>query len=243
MKTTTILFDLDGTLLPMDLNIFLDQYFKALTLRFSKEVEPEFFVKSLYASTMEAVKNDDPSKTNEQVFLHDFFQRVPLNQTEAMLQFDDFYRTEFPTLKDQIDLQLDGWKVKELMDLVFARGYDVVIATNPIFPLLAVEERLRWIGLCDYPYKLVTSYEIMHYCKPNPHYFQEICERIQVDPRQCLMVGNDMEEDLPSSTLGMKTFIVENFLIDRKSGRYTPDARGTLDDLYQEIVQGELLNR
>lgn len=241
MSITTVLFDLDGTLLPMDLDLFLDQYFKALTKRFGDVVEPDHFINSLYASTMAMVKNNDPSKTNEQVFMEDFFRRVPLNQNETMPQFDAFYRNEFPKLKDRIDLKLEGWKAREVVDTLFARGYRVVIATNPLFPLMAIEERLRWIGLDGHPYKLITSYEVMHYCKPNPNYFQEICERIKADPRECLMVGNDMEEDLPASTLGMKTFIVEDFLIDRKSGRFTPDARGGMADLYQEIVHGELL--
>lgn len=243
MKTTTVLFDLDGTLLPMDLDLFLDKYFKALTMRFGKVVEPGHFIKSLYASTMEMVKSNDPSLSNEQVFMRDFFQRVPLNQNEAMPEFDDFYRTEFPKLKDQIELKLEGWKAKDVMEAVFAKGYNVVIATNPLFPLMAIEERLRWVGLGDYPYKLVTSYEVMHFCKPNPNYFQEICERIKVDPQECLMVGNDMEEDLPASTLGMKTYIVDNFLIDRKSGKFTPDGRGSMEDLYQEILHGDLLTQ
>ena len=237
MKTTTILFDLDGTLLPVDLEAFLDKYFKALTLRFQGKVEPEFFIKSLYASTMKMVHNDDPTLTNEEVFMEDFFKHVPLEQESSKAEFDDFYLTDFPKLQDQLELNrnLPGWQAKELMDAVFAAGYRVVIATNPLFPRQAILERLRWVGLDEYPYALITSYENSHFCKPNPQYFQEICEKIGVDPQECLMVGNDMEEDLPSSTLGMKTFIVEHFLIDRKTGRFTPDDRGSLADLLRKV--------
>ncbi|AZR73808.1 hypothetical protein BBF96_10675 [Anoxybacter fermentans] len=243
MKITTILFDLDGTLLPMDLDIFIDRYFKALTRRFAAIIKPEQFIKDLYASTMEMIKNNDPEKTNQEVFIEDFFKRVPLKFEEAMPEFDAFYEKDFPKLKDEINLKLEGWKAKELMDVIFDAGYQVVIATNPIFPEAAVKERLRWVGLADYPYKLITSYEIMHFCKPNPNYFKEICEKIGVDPRECLMVGNDMEEDLPASLLGMKTFIVEDFLIDRGTGRFTPDGRGSLMDLYHEIMEKNLIYR
>lgn len=239
MKVSTILFDLDGTLLPMNLDVFIDKYFKALTRRFADRVEPEYFIKSLYASTMKMVENNDPELTNDQVFIADFFKRVPLNAEEDMPHFEDFYRTEFPRLKEQVELKLEGWKARELMDAVFAAGYQVVIATNPIFPMLAIEERLRWAGLDQYPYALVTSYENSHYCKPNPRYFQEICAKVGVDPEECLMVGNDMEEDLPASTLGMRTFIVDEFLIDRKSGQFTPDDRGSLEDLLEKLISGE----
>ncbi len=241
MKITTILFDLDGTLLPMDLDIFLDRYFKALTRRFAPKMNPEQFARGLYASTMEMIKNTDPTKTNEQVFVEDFFKRVPLDRDESLLQFDDFYSREFPGLKDEIDLKLDGWKARELMEAVFDAGYQVVIATNPLFPMLAIQERLRWIGLDEFPYKLITSYEKMHFCKPNPQYFVEICAKIGVSPEECMMVGNDLEEDLPSSTLGMKTFIVEDFIIDRGTGKFTPDGRGSLEDLYNQIRAGRLV--
>lgn len=239
MKVSTILFDLDGTLLPMNLDVFIDKYFKALTQRFLDRVEPEYFIKSLYASTMKMVENNDPALTNEQVFIEDFFKRVPLQVEGSMPEFEDFYRREFPRLKEQIDLKLEGWKARELMDAVFDAGYKVVIATNPLFPMLAIEERLRWVGLDKYPYALVTSYENSHYCKPNPRYFQEICDKVGVDPRECLMVGNDMEEDLPASTLGMQTFIVDEFLIDRQSGRFTPDDRGSLEDLRKKLTSGD----
>lgn len=243
MKTTTVLFDLDGTLLPMDLDSFLDSYFKALCKRFATGMENEFFVKSLHASTMEMIKSNDPEKTNQDIFMEEFFNRVPLNKEETVPQFDDFYITDFSKIKDQINLSLDNWQAKKVVDALFDAGYQVVIATNPLFPRQAVLERLRWIGLDQYPYKLITSYEDMHYCKPNPNYFKEICERIDVDPKECLMVGNDMEEDLPSSILGMKTFIIDDFIIDRGTGKFTPDGSGSFDDLYQAMFEGDLLSK
>ena len=237
MGVKTILFDLDGTLLPMDLDIFIKKYFQALTRRFADKMDPEKFIEDLNISTMAMIKSEDSKRTNQEIFIEDFFERVPLDKEEAMPEINEFYLTEFPKLKDKINLNLDNWKVKQLMDAVFASGYDVVIATNPIFPKEAIEERLRWIGLEDYDYKLVTSYEEMHFCKPNPKYFQEICDKIGAEPSECLMVGNDMEEDLPASLLGMKTFIVEDFVIDRETGKFNPDYRGSLEDLHQKVLK------
>lgn len=240
MKITTVLFDLDGTLLPMNIDIFLKQYFIALTKRFAVGIDPDMFNKALVASVMQIVKNDDPEKTNKEIFLEEFFQRVPLKKEKIVPEFDEFYLREFPKLKDQIQLELKDWPAKELIAEFFSRGYQVVIATNPLFPLLAIEERLKWVGLLDYPYKLITAYEEMHFCKPNPNYFREICEKIDVHPSECLMIGNDMEEDLPASLIGMKTFIVEDFLIDRGKNQFTPDGRGSFLDLYRAVKERTL---
>ena len=240
MKITTILFDLDGTLLPMDIDLFSKKYYLALTKRFAVGVDPDTFTQGLAQSIMQIVQNDDPKRTNQEIFMEDFFQRVPLNRDEVVPQFADFYLRDFPKLKDQIELELKDWPARVLMDEVFSKGYQVVIATNPLFPMLAIKERLRWVGLLDYPYKLVTAYEEMHFCKPNPNYFLEICQKIGVQPKECLMIGNDMEEDLPAATIGMKTFIVQDFLIDRGSNRFFPDGRGSFAELYRAVKEGTL---
>lgn len=240
MKITTILFDLDGTLLPMDIELFLKQYYVALTKRFAGGIDPDEFKQALVQSIIQIVQNDDPQISNQEIFMEDFFQRVPLKRAEVVPQFDDFYLRDFPKIKDQIELELKDWPAQEMMEEFFARGYQVVIATNPLFPLLAIKERLNWVGLLDYPYRLVTAYEEMHFCKPNPNYFREICEKIGVQPGECLMIGNDMEEDLPASTLGMKTYIVEDYLIDRGSNRFTPDGRGSFAELYRAVKEGTL---
>ena len=121
-----------------------------------------------------------------------------------------------------------------MMQQVFERGLKVVVATNAVFPMIALQQRLDLAGVGHFDYELITSYEVMHFCKPHPEYYQEIAATIGVKPEECLMVGNDIGEDLPAGTIGMKTFLVENMLID-KGQDLTPDWRGCLPDLYEFI--------
>lgn len=64
----TVLFDLDGTLLPMDQEAFIRLYFGALTQKFAPHgFEPEKLIQGLWAG-MKAMQENDGSKTNEDVF-------------------------------------------------------------------------------------------------------------------------------------------------------------------------------
>ena len=51
MAFKALLFDLDGTLLDLDMETFLPAYFQALTRRFGQLVDPQQFVDHLVAST------------------------------------------------------------------------------------------------------------------------------------------------------------------------------------------------
>ncbi|MDD2444187.1 MAG: HAD family hydrolase, partial [Desulfotomaculaceae bacterium] len=130
--------------------------------------------------------------------------------------------------------------MKEMMAELCKHNRRIVIATQSIFPIEPIQSRLNWAGVGDFPYELVTSCEHMHYCKPATEYYAEIVERIGVNPVNCLMVGNDTGGDLPASALGMKTFLLEERLIDKGNSTYRPDWHGKLPDLYyfmREVTQ------
>lgn len=60
---TTILFDLDGTLLPMDQELFIKTYFKALAARFAPlGYDPQKLINGVWKGTQAMVKN-----TGEQI--------------------------------------------------------------------------------------------------------------------------------------------------------------------------------
>ena len=95
-------------------------------------------------------------------------------------------------------------------------GFKLILATNPIFPAVATESRIKWAGLNKDDFLLYTTYENSHYCKPNPDYYREICEKLSLNPTECLMVGNDAEEDAAAEKLGMKVFLLTDCLINKK---------------------------
>jgi FMN phosphatase YigB (HAD superfamily) len=230
---TTILFDLDGTLLEMRTEPFVAQYLQEL----GKYVGDRFDTKKLLALIWDATKamitSDDPGKTNEEVFTEHFLQKSGVSKEEIWPVFEGFYRDVFPSLSH---LTFPSPWAKKIVEAAKAQGFQVAVATNPVFPKEAIYSRLAWIELAPDDFDLVTVYEEAHYTKPNPGYFQEICDRLGVEPTSCIMVGNHMQEDMVAGKLGMKTFLVTNYLEDRGEPVYPVDQRGTLEELYQAIV-------
>lgn len=224
-----ILFDLDGTLLGLDIDAFVPFYFEALARHFDGILPGGTLVEAVLASTAVMVADRDPSRSNAEVFWDSFLGRVGVTRDRLDPLFEAFYRDEFPRLGY---LARPLPEARTVLERALARGYRVVLATNPIFPRAAILERMRWAGISDIPFALVTAYEDMHACKPHPEYYLEILNLLGAGPRECLMVGNDVQEDLAASLVGIRTFLVEGpFLRDQGGPRYRPDLRGTLLDL------------
>ncbi len=225
-----LLFDLDGTLLNIDMDYFLPKYFGRMTsmARDHGYRGADRLVQQIWISTEKMIANTDADKTNEEVFFEDFYRSWPYPPEEFSRFFDIFYRDEFPQL-NVFCQPFPG--VQQMMEDLFKRQLKIVIATNSVFPLTAIENRLNWAGVGHFDYDFITSYENMHYCKPHPCYYQEICEVIGVKADNCLMVGNDAGEDLVAGQIGMKTFLVDNMLID-KGGGLRADWQGELKQLF-----------
>ena len=204
-----VLLDLDDTLLGNDIERFLPPYFAALGRRMAQFVAPDDLVKMLLASTRVMMKNDDPAITNQQAFDADFFPRLGRPAASVRPTIAAFYEEDFPALKRHTQPRPQA---RPLVQALFDQGFDVVIATNPMFPRRAIEHRLDWAGVLDFPFKLVTSYENSHFCKPNPHYYEEILGRLGCRPDQAMMVGDDLSNDIePAAQVGLHTYwIVES---------------------------------
>jgi FMN phosphatase YigB (HAD superfamily) len=225
-----ILFDLDATLLNIDMDYFLKHYFKKMTLM-AKEfgiTNYEQLYRQVWESTEVMIADLNSDTTNEDVFMKHFLNSDWFREQNNMREFFDFFYEEgFPQLKEYCK-PFQG--IPEMLEKVLKKR-KVVIATNAVFPMKALKYRIDWANLGHLDFELITSYEIMHFCKPHVQYYQEIADFIKIDPQDCLMVGNDMGEDLVAQQLGMKTFLVEDMVI-KKDVPYTPDWRGRLTDLF-----------
>lgn len=226
-----ILFDLDGTLLDIDMDFFLTKYFQEMGMMAAENgfKDPQLIVKQILISTDVMIKDKNPYICNEEVFMQHFFSSLSVDKVQTRAFFDEFYRTGFPRLQKYCGT-FNG--IRQMMEQIFTSGAKVVIATNSVFPRRAIQLRLDWAGVGDFSFDLITSYEVMHYCKPSPEYYQEIADQIGVEPSACLMVGNDRDEDLVAGLIGMKTYLVEDRLIDRGNNIHTPDWRGSLEDMF-----------
>ena len=235
----TILFDLDGTLLPMDMDNFIEKYFKLLSKHFADLFEPQYFINAVNKATENMIKNNG-EKTNQEVFTEKFFELINLEKTnreEIWNRFDSFYEDVFPGLQKYFDLDKKG---KEIVGKAKEKGFDMVIATNPLFPRNAITARLKWIDLDPTDFSYITSYEDMHYCKPNPGYYQEILEVIECESKNCVMVGNDVRDDMVAKKVGIKTFLIEDFKVERKDVDIEPDWKGTRDDIIDYLDNFEV---
>lgn len=127
--------------------------------------------------------------------------------------FDEYYRREFQEVASVCGLNP---KARETVDTLKGAGYRLALATNPLFPAVATESRIRWAGLEPGDFELYTTYENTGYCKPNPAYYRDLLERLDCDAEDCLMVGNDVEEDMVAGTVGMKVFLLTDCIINKQ---------------------------
>ena len=225
-KINTILFDLDGTLLSIDMKEFEEIYYTSLSNAFKSIIAPDNFMAILYSSVKAMVKNKE-KRTNEEVFMSVMKEHVGDELPAFQKHFIRYYENDFSVLRNAVNKNTD---MLEALDILKEKGYELVIATNPLFPKFAIDQRIQWADLVHEDFSHITYFEDCHYCKPNVEYYSEILETIGKNPQECLMVGNDAEEDLAASTLGITTYLITNHLLNRKNLNYTADHEGTYKD-------------
>lgn len=233
MKYTTILFDLDGTLLPMDQEVFLKAYFRGIAAKAAPfGYGSEALIENIWKGTYAMVKNDG-SDTNENVFWKVFDAQYGFPADHAI--FDRFYENEFDEVRASCGFtDASARLIRRLKD----EGVRVVLASNPVFPMTAQHHRMAWAGVNPSDFTYITSYENSGFCKPNPLYFEEIALKLGLDPASCLMVGNDAGEDLPAMQAGMDVFLLTDCLINRKGIDFSSIPHGGFNDLF-DFLFGE----
>jgi len=227
----TILIDLDGTLLRFSQGVFIRDYLTELRKIFTKmAMDADLSINAVLAGTKAMLANDG-SALNSQKFWKSFADSLAFTEEQCKTiedACDSFYRNEFNALKSVLEpSDIPNRIVKTLS----AKGYSIVLATNPLFPLCAVMTRLDWIGLLPQDFKYVTHYMNSTYCKPNHGYYRELFAKIGVEPTQCLMVGNSMTDDMCVGELGTETFLVTDYIENMSGVDITKQRHGTLDDL------------
>ncbi len=208
--TMILLVDLDDTLLHNNINTFLPSYLKALSGHLSSRFQPDPFVKQLLSATRCMVENHDPAMTLEEVFDQTFYPALGTTRAALNTDLETFYREIYPGLET---LTRPKTEAQELVRKAFERDYRVVVATNPLFPATAIYQRLEWAGLSpqEYPFALITTYENMHFTKPNPAYYAEILGQLGWPDAPAVMVGNDLSDDIrPARALGLPTYYLND---------------------------------
>lgn len=179
------------------------------------------------------VKNDG-SCTNEEAFWKSFEKVYGEKVYNDKPVFDDFYKVEFQNAKSDCGFNPI---VKDTVAEIKNMGYRTALATNPIFPAVATESRIRWAGLNPEDFEMYTTYENSTHCKPNPEYYKDVLKAINCNAEDCLMVGNNVDEDMIAETLGMKVFLVTDCLINEKNKDISVYPNGSFLELMKFIKE------
>ena len=232
MSIKVILFDLDGTLLPMSLEKFLGAYFGALTKKLAPlGYDSKELIAALWEGTRAMIENDG-RMSNEKAFWQKFIDRYGAKAVLDKPHFDKFYVENFDSVKDSCGFDAAAAiTVRAIKEM----GYRVALATNPIFPALATEKRITWTGLSPEEFEYYTTYENSRYTKPNLRYYEDVIEKLGVSAEECLMVGNDVSEDMIAQKLGMKVFLLPACLINKEGVDISEYPSGDFADLLNFI--------
>lgn len=227
-----ILFDMDRTLLPMDEELFIKTYFGGLAKKLCPVgIEKEPLVAAIWKATGAMIKNGG-MLTNYEVFWKVFEEETGRDATPFMEASEAFYQKEFFDVKavtSENPLAVDAIKAaREAADYV-------VLASQPIFPMAAQLARASFVGLKEEDFDYITAYETESFAKPNPEYYKAICKRLGVEPKDCLMIGNDEKEDMyAASQAGLSCYLVTDYINARED--YPWDGpRGTFMDMIEML--------
>ncbi len=208
-----------------------------------KEEQPvlEKFMSIFLTSTNKMTKKNQSDLDNLSKFAIDFESRINISQSEIIKRFKDFYQTNFAEV---CQIMIVHPIAKELLNLASER-FQIVAATNPLFPLVANETRFSQTGLDIFPWVEITSAEDYHFAKPHIEFYEELLDKIKKKPSECMIIGDDPINDMVAGGLGIKTFLVKS---DRRAFSdiiktdpnyenvdFPVDHTGTLEDLFTLI--------
>ncbi len=233
MSIKAVLFDLDGTLLPMDLDEFIKHYFGGLAQKFGANgYDPKELIKAIWAGV--AAMQKEPEKLNEESFWDCIYGVFGQSLKKDLYLFDDFYNNDFDKFSS-----ICGYneKANETIKMLKEKGVCIILATNPVFPEIATKKRMKWAGLDPEDFALVTTYENSKSIKPSHAYYNEILNKFGLKAEECIMVGNDVDDDMPAEALGMKVFLLTDCLINKSGADISRYPSGGFNELQEFLTR------
>lgn len=228
MKYKAVLFDLDGTLLPMNQEEFTKAYFGGLVKKLAPLGYQADSVISAVWSGVKAMILNDGKRLNCEAFWMKFTEILGEKVLEDRPLLDEYYQTDFDKVRELCGFAPES---AEIIKALKNKGVRVVLATNPLFPSVATEKRISWAGLDASDFELYTTYENSRFCKPNLEYYKEILNKINLSPEDVLMVGNDVSEDMIVKNMGMEVFLLKDCIINKDNADISDYPQGGFKEL------------
>lgn len=82
---------------------------------------------------------------------------------------------------------------------------------------------------------MYTAYENTNYAKPNPDYYRDLMNRLGLKANECIMVGNDVDEDMIAKEVGMNVFLLSDCIVNRKGKDISVYPNGNCEELEKYI--------
>ncbi len=235
------LFDLDGTLLPMNMKKFVELYVASICKRFAPEIgiNPKLFANGIWRGAGAMAKNDGDC-LNIEVFWRTMNDICGKDMRVYSDAFDDYYRNEFVVARSATGVNPYA---RKSVELIKQNGGKLIVATNPIFPKAATYRRIEWAGLNVNDFEYITTYDNSSSCKPNLNYFYDICSVCGITPEESLMVGNDVDEDMCASRLGFNVYLIRDCMINRHGKNIDFYKNGSFKDFYSWLKMSFLQSK
>lgn len=244
---TTLLFDIDNTLILLDENEFLQVYSKLIHGFFKDELpDIQKFVEILMESTAKMYEKEPMELSTLSKFAQEFSFKSGLTREEIVRRFLSFYETDF----QQVRSVFSPVPIAKTLLFLASKYFTLVAATTPLFPAIANEKRLEWADLSTIPWIEITSADDYHFSKPHIEYYQELLDRINKKASECLIIGNDPVNDMVAGKLGIKTFLVVDdkdnnkktakviqTSLDNEKLDFPVDYSGSLVDFYNSLKE------
>ncbi len=206
-----IFFDLDGTLLPMDMDEFLHRYYHALGEFVAKRGhDPHIFSEALNSGVNAMIMHDDTA-TNAEAFWNRFFHYYHEDEHDWHELLDEFYGTAFGKIGADCEPNPAS---AEAVGILREKGYPLVLTTMPLFPRQALIWRLQWAGIDPAAFARMTDYENSSSVKPSLSYYEQNLRACHLEGSDVLMVGNNTVEDYAISELGADVYLITDHLLD-----------------------------
>lgn len=229
-----VLFDLDGTLLPLDQDIFVKVYFRELSTRMARfGIAPDALVKAVWTATGAMMQNDG-NALNIELFWKSMRNSLGDGIIELRPEFDKFYFEEFENVRSVCGCDP---RAREIIDMLKNSGITAACVTLPVFPADGTIARIRWAGLDKSDFALITTYENCRFTKPDLKYYQEIFTQLGYEPSEYLMVGNNVDEDMKARDAGADVFLLTDCIINEHNKDISVYPHGGFDELKEYLAE------
>jgi len=217
-KYKNIIFDYDGTLVMGSTDEFFKVFFREIVTKYVKWflADPEPF-KNAFSKAVDVMAKNSSDETNETVFYNAMSLETGIEVAKLKDFFVDFYDNEFKHTHEAYD---PIPVMSDVLEYLHARGYNLVLATDPMFPRNAVDFKLSDCGINPRYFSLITTNQNCTRTKISHDFFKQILEKINIRPEETLMVGNHIEKDGDATLVGIDTILLTDYLVNYDNKKF-----------------------